>query len=102
MATNTFGTDANNSLTAVIYATSLLPADVATIQQGIKDDKIAVVPNHPIYRGDAFSRAGLLYIPNRGILQCLPGDVIAIDNAGWPILVSADSVAYASSLWTIV
>lgn len=101
MATQVFGTTANNSLTAVTFATSLLPADVATIQQGIKDDKIDAAGSHPIYRGDAFSLQGLLYVPNRGILQVLPGDIVAIDNNGWPILVSADSVAYGSSLWVL-
>lgn len=102
MATNTFGTDANNSLVAVRYSTGLLNADVAAICNAIKNDDIGVVPNHPIYAGDSFSRAGLLYVPNRGVLRCLPGDVIAVDNAGWPILVSADSVAYGPGSWTIV
>jgi len=100
MATRTFGTNANNSLTAVAFNTELLPADVATIQQGIKDDKIAAAGAHPIYRGDAFSRQGILWIPNRGVLQVLPGDYVAIDNNGWPILVSANSIAYGSTLWT--
>jgi hypothetical protein len=99
MATKTLGTTANNSLTAVEFATSLLAADVATIQQGIKNDKIAAAGSHPIYSGDAFSLNGLLYVPNRGVLQVLPGDYVAIDNNGWPILISADSIAYGSTLW---
>ena len=43
-----------------------------------------------------------LVVPNRGILKVLPGDVIAIDNLGWPILVSGASIAYAGSQWNKV
>jgi hypothetical protein len=43
---------------------------------------------------------GHLVIPGRGVLRVLPGDVIAVDNTGWPILVSAASIGYAGSLWT--
>jgi hypothetical protein len=43
---------------------------------------------------------GQLVIPGRGILKVLPGDVIAVDNTGWAILVSKASVGYAGSLWT--
>lgn len=99
MATRTLGTTANNSLTAVAFAKSLLPADVATINAGIKDDRIKVAGSHPIYSGDSFSLSGQLYIPNRGVLQVQPGDYIGIDNNGWPILISADSIAFGSTLW---
>ncbi len=98
MATKTFGTAATTSLTAVPFSSSILPADFATIAQGIKDDKINAAGSHPILP-DAFSRSGLLFVPNRGVLKVLAGDYVAIDNNGWPILVSADSVAYVSSLW---
>jgi hypothetical protein len=43
---------------------------------------------------------GLLYVPNRGFLKVLPGDYVAIDNFGWPILVSGNSVALSGSIWT--
>ena len=49
--------------------------------------------------GPALSRLGELVIPNRGIIKVLPGDVVAIDNLGWPILVSGASIAYAGSEW---
>ncbi len=40
----------------------------------------------------------LLSIPNRGVLQCYNGDVIALDPAtGWPILISAR--AFAGAQW---
>lgn len=43
---------------------------------------------------------GQLFVPNRGILQVLPGDRIAVDNTGFPILVSGNSIGYAGSQWT--
>lgn len=43
---------------------------------------------------------GQLVIPGRGILKVLPDDVIAIDNTGWPLLISAAAIGYAGSLWT--
>jgi hypothetical protein len=50
--------------------------------------------------GDPANFNGQLMIPGRGIIKVLPGDVIAVDNTGWPILVSAASIGYAGSLWT--
>jgi hypothetical protein len=98
MATLTFGTAATTSLTAVPYASSISAADFATIAQGIQDDRVNVAGSHPILN-EAFMRSGLLLVPNRGILKVLDGDYVAIDNNGWPILVSADSVNYGLSLW---
>jgi hypothetical protein len=98
MATVTLGTTANNSLTAVAFASSLSDADFATIMQGIRDDKINAAGSHPI-QPEAFMRSGQLLVPNRGILKVLPGDYIGIDNNGWPILVSADTIAYSATLW---
>ena len=100
MATLTLGTDATNTLTAVNFTKTLLPADVATINRGIRADKIGVAGSHPIISGDSFSVQGLLYVPNRGLLQILPGDYIGIDADGWPILVSASSIGFGSSSWT--
>ena len=37
--------------------------------------------------------AGTLYIPNRGVLKVLWGDVVAYDSQGWPILVSQYSIS---------
>lgn len=100
MTTQTLGTTANNSLTALRMNKQAVAADFATIMQGIKDDSVKVAGSHPIYPG-AFSQQGLLYIPNRGVLQVKNGDVVAIDNNGWPILVSSDTIAYGSSLWVL-
>lgn len=95
MATTLLGTNANNSLASLIANAANLPADVATIQQLIKDDLNAF---HPVIPG-AWSRDGILIIPNRGFLRPQPGDYVAVDDEGWPILVSANSIA--NSTWTV-
>lgn len=98
MATNTLGTNTTTSLTAIAYANvgaGISSADLAVITQGIKNDKINGLP---VVKG-AFSRNGILTIPNRGILQVLAGDVVAIDSQGWPILVSSYSII--NGPWTL-
>lgn len=99
MATRTFGTTTTTALTAVAYSKVLLPADLATINAGIKDDKINIAGSHPILSGCGINTMGQLFIPNRGILQILDGDYVAIDNNGWPILISANSIGFGSTLW---
>jgi len=97
MSTRTLGTNATTSLTSILWANGgagILPADLATVAQGIKND---AVNGLPIYPG-AFSANGLLIIPNRGVLQVLPGDFVGVDSQGWPILVSANSIA--NGPWT--
>lgn len=92
MATSTLGTDATTSLTALAFLPgigSLAAADVASINNGIKNDLNPALPLVP----GAFSSAGLLVIPNRGIVQVLPGDYVAIDSTGWPILLSRYAAA---------
>lgn len=97
MATKTLGTTANNSLTALAFLQgigSMVAADQASINNGIKDD---LNVSHPLVRG-AFDSNGMLIIPNRGVLKVLPGDWVGFDSRGWPILVSADAIA--SGPWT--
>lgn len=95
MAVKTLGTNANNSITnAVNFQKSLADADVATIAQAVKDD---VNVTHPIWPG-AFARNGLLYVPNRGVLRIFIGDWVGVDSRGWPILLSADTIANGN--WT--
>ena len=96
MATATLGTTAQTTLTAVKFAyAGLLPADVAAIQTGILDDSVpAATPR--IFPGAFIQGQGQLFIPNRGVLQVLVGDFVAIDSqTGWPILVSARAAAAA-------
>jgi hypothetical protein len=93
MATSTFGSTAQTSLTALINSGSMNATDLAAIVLAIKDDLNVA---HPIAPG-SYSSMDLLYVPNRGILKVLPGDWVAVDNQGWPILVSANSIA--NSTW---
>ena len=60
---------------------------------------MAAVPSTQVYPG-AFVRQGFLIVPQRGILKVLAGDYVGVDAAGWPILVSAQSIGYASTSWT--
>lgn len=90
MALLTGGTSASTSLSAMAFSPAQNVADMASVAAGIKDDLEVA---HPIWPG-AFSRTGLLYIPNRGTLQMLPGDYVMFDTTtGWPILVSARAIA---------
>jgi len=96
MAVLTLGTTANNSLSAMLYKPgigSMTAADVATLNNLIKDD---LGNAHARWPG-AFSPEGQLFIPNRGFLRVLPGDYVGVDSAGWPILISAYSIA--NSTW---
>lgn len=49
----------------------------------------------------SFNRQGQLVVPNRGVLKMLPGDVVAVDPSGWPILLSAQALAYAGTCWRL-
>lgn len=94
MATGTLGTNATNTLVSLINSGAMLPADVGSIANRIKDD---LINGHPIFPG-AYAQNSLLYVPNRGILKVLPGDYVGVDSQGWPILVSKNSIA--NGPWT--
>lgn len=109
MATRTAGTNATTSLTAIIWNPGVLAADFATIANGILDDyyqqtgAAPPVPTSPRVYPGAFQRGGMyaeLYIPNRGSLTVKPGDMVAIDATGWPILVGAHAVTAGTTSWT--
>jgi hypothetical protein len=97
MATHTLATSV--ALTCVTFSPSttvLSPTDLASVAQMVRDD---INVAHPPISGGACSHRGLLCIPNRlAHLAVLPGDVIAVDGNGWPILVSAHSIAAGG--WT--
>ena len=98
MSTVTLGTTGHTSLTAIKYlpgyGSGMAAADIATIALAIKNDQ---VNGRPIFPGAL--EEGRLFIPNRGVLNILPGDFIAYDpTTGWPILISAASIA--SGPWT--
>jgi len=94
MATITLGTAGTTTLTALIWNASAAPADCAAIDAGILDDQN---PAHPAMGRWGFTQNGQLYVPNRGLLNLLPGDVVAFDPAtGFPILLSKLAAAGAS------
>lgn len=64
-------------------ANSISDADIATIANAIINDA-----SPPANLPGAFSRMGLLYVPNRGILKVLAGDWVCYDPSGWPILLA--------------
>lgn len=116
MATVTVGTAATTTLVGVVFAPSggnlpaigalltgaagVIPliADVATINNSILDDLDLTHPNTGT--GGGITQAGMFYVPNRGILRCLPGDYIAVDSTGWPVLLSSRAAASASWVHT--
>jgi hypothetical protein len=94
MATRTLGTNATTTLTALLATAAPSAADFATVSQSIKND----LTNGPQglgagIIGGGWQEPGILIIPNRGILQVLPGDYVGVDSTGWPILVSAYAIA---------
>lgn len=95
MAILTLGTNANSSLRALLFARGGMSVpDTATFNASVKNDQ---VNGNPIWPG-AF-RMGQLQIPNRGVLNILPGDYVVYDpTTGWPILLSALTIA--SGPWT--
>ncbi len=108
MATGTAATNA--ALTALSFPGSFITpdgivssiaradADIATIQQLIKDDQNPAQPiNLPT---GGWSRAGQLFVPNRGWLKLMAGDIVGVDGTGWPILLSRRAAASAAA-WTL-
>jgi hypothetical protein len=105
MATITAGTALTTTLTALIFQRAgLAAADIATISQLIKNEtgqaeeyltggKVGGIAG-PFH---SFSQNGHLVIPNRGTLRMLPGDLVAVDSTGWPVLLSATSAGPGGS-----
>ena len=85
MSLNSFGTNATSTRSAKQWNEVIAAADVALLQIGIKDDLNVAGPTVP----GAFTKNGMLYVPNRGVLKLVVGDWVAIGSTGWPILVSA-------------
>jgi len=108
MATLTLGTTAQTSLTALASTAGNAQADQAAIQALILSDGFSGNTSKdlqsPIAKGSIWPGAwefeGLLYVPNRGVLKVFPGDYVGVDSQGWPILVSANSIANAAWVHT--
>ena len=106
MAVRSLGTNATTTLSAIRFGQDVSDADFATIMQAILDDYYqggGIAPTPPaspsIWPG-AFNRSGVLIVPNRGVLRARPGDYVARDATGWPILVGANAIASGSTSWT--
>ena len=100
MALLTLGTNATTSLAALKflpgYGSGVSAANVAAFNADVRDDQNV---SHPLIPGSFDMSVSRLYIPNRGVLQLLPGDYIAVDaTTGWPILLSARAIA--AGPWT--
>ena len=75
--------------------TDLSITDGATLRANIKYDGIQgnqVFPGAYEFQGGS----GVLHSPRRGVLQVFPGDYVAYDSTGWPILVSKYAIANAA------
>ena len=102
MATQLLGTNANNSLTALVWnGMATATADVAAINALILDD---INPSHPVAQISGcggFVKEGLLYVPNRSApLELRPGDVVAVDaTSGQVILLTAYGLS--AGPWTL-
>lgn len=98
MATTLLGTGTTTSLVSLAFSPANAVADLATIAAHILSQGN---PAHPISPG-AYSKSGRLHFPGRqGFVLLRPGDVVAYDHFGWPIFVSAESIAEASSSWVL-
>ena len=92
MALGTAGTTAATTLTALTWPASI--ADVAALNQLIKDDQRVGTPVAHISGVGGLSDYGILFVPNRGQLLIYPGDVVAIDpSTGGVVLVTSRAVA---------
>lgn len=107
MALKTAGTSATTTLRALVVDSNFTPADIATLRANIKWDWVYVngayvrVENGSVVPGaiDMVGGEAMLSIPRRGRLKVLPGDYVAYDPNGWPILISGGSINSGSG-WT--
>jgi hypothetical protein len=101
MSTRTLVTKTATTLTAIqrnsatVTAAHYTPADVAAFNAAIIYDN-----NTTLHAYQSLQFQGYLIIPGRGELKVLPGDVLAWDLNGWPILISGQSIA-ANNSWTL-
>lgn len=100
MATGTLGTNSTTGLTSITFGPMSPVADVAAIAALIVRQgagfRTGIVPG-------GFAKSGRLQLPGkRGVITLEPGDVIAVDHNGWPVVVSKESIADGSSSWHLV
>lgn len=96
MALHTLGTNANNSLSAVIWNPGMAQADWAAFDALLKKSTAGSV-NNPIPAQVPFTldQSGMLYLHGRdATIQLKPGDYLAADSTtGWPIVLTANAIA---------
>lgn len=97
------GVIANGIVPGTWVAQLLSPTSVQLSQpatETVASEGVIFVPQARL--SGALASNGFLEIPGRGRLKLQPGDVIAVDASGWPILLSANTIAYgAQSGWAI-
>ena len=96
MATLTAGSRTTTNLTALqfpgLVSVAMADADVATINNLIVNDD-----NPTLAVPGAFSKTGLLFIPNRGVLTMQPGDWVLVTPEGWPILMTDNALGFTTA-----
>jgi hypothetical protein len=92
MATKTLGTTTQTSLTAIMFVSGMVPADLATINAAVYRDNNPANNTNPLVEPTSLDTDGYLMLPGgRGKIQLKPGDYIAVDpTTGWPIVVSGN------------
>ena len=98
MALITLGTNATTTLNALVWNPAVNAADLAQIVENIKSQPST--GTYQIISPGAFGRDGRLHFPGRrGFVNLKPGDYVAYDSVGWPVIVSCFSIANGGG-WT--
>jgi hypothetical protein len=99
MALLTLGTNATTTLQALNWNAQSAAADIAAINNNIKSQPRA--GTFQVLSPGAFTQGGRLHFPGRigSFILLRPGDYVAYDAVGWPIVVSAYSIANSGG-WT--
>lgn len=85
-------------VTSIVSGTSVTISRQAISTGTLK--KLAFVNQADMGVGARLDYQGILELPGgRGRIIVKPGDVVAIDSTGWPIVVSAASIAYTGTVW---
>jgi hypothetical protein len=102
MALRTFGTTAQNSLSAVQFGPNglMTDSDLAAFNALIQPNYGGMNPNDGRL-GTYVSREGQLWVPNKGWIRAGSGDWLVVDpTTGFPFLISKNSVAFGAFVHT--
>ena len=96
MALLTLGTNATNSLKAVVFNPSsgvMSDSDLAAFNALIQPNYGGANPNSGLL-GTYVERSGQFWVPRHGWIKVEPGDYLCVDQTtGWPFLLSKNAVA---------